>query len=89
MNYSVLQAESKIFLGFTRADPEIFKREGAVCRPKWLVGEENFIFQMVQRGRNNVRNYKSFWQDISISIFKFSPFLLIESYHFFQNLQTL
>ena len=47
MNYSVLRAESKIFLGFTRMDQEIFKGEGAVCRPQWLVGEENFMFQMV------------------------------------------
>ena len=29
---------------------------GAVCRPPWLADEENFSFQMIQKGQNNVRN---------------------------------
>ena len=28
-------------------DPEIFKKEGALCRPPFLVDEENSRFQMV------------------------------------------
>ena len=29
------------------ADPEILKREGALCRSPWLAGKENFRFQIV------------------------------------------
>ena len=40
------------------ADPEILERGGALYRPTWLMYEENFRFQMVWKGQNNVRNYK-------------------------------
>ena len=29
------------------ADPEILESGGALCRPQWLAGEENFRFHMV------------------------------------------
>ena len=35
-----------------------FEKGGTLCRPPWLVDEENFSFQMVYKGQNNVRNYK-------------------------------
>ena len=31
---------------FPGADPEILEEGGALCRPSWLAGEENFGFQM-------------------------------------------
>ena len=39
-----------------------------------LADKEKCRFQMVYKGQNNVRNYK-FLANISVSIFKFSPFL--------------
>ena len=31
----------------TGADQEILKMGGALCRPPWLAGDENYKFQMV------------------------------------------
>ena len=44
-------------------DPEIlgrsvFLKGDALCWPPLLEEEENVRFQMVQKGQNNVRNYK-------------------------------
>ena len=43
----------------TGTDPEILKRSGALCRLPCLADEENFRFQMVLKGQNNDRSYKS------------------------------
>ena len=55
----------------TEVDPDIFKRGvgGALCWPPWLAGKEN------QRKNEVTLENISFWQNTSISIFKFSPFL--------------
>ena len=42
-----LSVDFRSWLQSPGADPEIFKRGGALCRPLWLAGEENFRFQMV------------------------------------------
>ena len=39
-----------------------------------LADEENFRFEMVLKGQNNIRNL-SFWQSISISVSNFFPIL--------------
>ena len=49
----------------SRADPEIQKMEGAVCRPPCLADQENFRFQVVLKGQNNVRNYKFFTKNFN------------------------
>ena len=61
----------------TWADPEISKRGrggeeggGALCWPQWLLDEENFS-KKVKITFETI----SFWQNTSISIFTFSPFL--------------
>ena len=51
--------------------------------------EENVMFQMVQKGLNNVRNYKFlgkyFYQHFQIfSIFIYNEILPIKSYQFFK-----
>ena len=51
-------------------DPEILKRGGG----SMLANEENFRFEVVLKGQNNIRNL-SFWQNISISVSKFFPIL--------------
>ena len=48
-------------------------------RPAWLAREENVRFQMVQKGRSNVRNYR-FLEKIFISVF--SNFLHFYSQNF-------
>ena len=40
-----------------RAGYRDFEKRGAVCRPPWLSDEENFRFQIVLKGQNNVTNY--------------------------------
>ena len=67
--------------------------EGAICRPPWLADEENFRFQMVSKGQNNVRNYKFLAKYFSV-ISNFLYFyiqgkLLDEILSIFENLQTL
>ena len=65
-----------IKLTITEADAEIFQKGGgregggALCRPPWLA---EITLETI-----------SFWQNISISIFKFSLFLSIKSYQFFK-----
>ena len=56
------------------------KRGGALCRPPWLG------FRWSKKAEITLETI-SFWQNISISIFKFSPFLLIKSYQFFKIYQ--
>ena len=48
-------------------------------RPGWLAREENIRFQMIQKGRSNVRNYR-FLEKIFISVF--SNFLHFYSQNF-------
>ena len=45
-------------INISGADPDIFKRGGALCPPPWLAREENVRFQMDLKGRNKVRNCK-------------------------------
>ena len=73
----------------TGADPGILKRGGALWLPPWLTGEKDFRFQMVQKGQNNVRNYKFlakyFSQHFQIfSIFIYNESLPMKSYQFFK-----
>ena len=91
---------SKITRAFDQAcisgeGPEILKWErGGLCRRTWLADKENFRFQMVWEGQNNVRNY-NFWGEIFLLVFlnvlqfyiqwKFADEIL----SIFQNLQTL
>ena len=65
------------------------KKGGALCRLPWLVDEENFRFQIVQKRQNNVRNYKLltkyFYQHFQIfSIFIYNESLPMKSYQFFK-----
>ena len=41
------QREMETLHSSTGADPEIFKKGGALWRPPWLAGEKKFRFQMV------------------------------------------
>ena len=57
-------------LSYSGADPEILKRGGALCRPtKNILG-----FRWSKKAKITLETI-DFWQNISISIFKFSPFL--------------
>ena len=51
-----------------------FGKGGALCQPPWLVDKENLRFQMSKKAKITLETI-SFWQNISISIFKFAPFL--------------
>ena len=70
-------------MGNSGADAEILKREGALCRLPWLVGEKILGFRWSKKAEITLETI-SFWQNISISIFQFSPFLSIKSYQFFK-----
>ena len=62
------------------ADPEILKRGGALCRSPWLANEENFRLKT-----KITLQTISFWQNISINIFKSSPFLYtMKAYQLFK-----
>ena len=74
-------------------DSENLKRSGALCQPPWLTNEENFSSRWSIKAKVTLETI-SFWQNISISIFKFSPFLYTTKAcqwisSIFQNLQTL
>ena len=63
--------------GVLGVDSKILKRGGALCWSLWLAEEENFRFQMVYKGQNNVTNYrfleKYFYHHFQIfSIFKYN-----------------
>ena len=58
--------------GVSGADPKILKRGGALSWSLWLAEEENFRFQMVYKGQNNVTNYKFFCK---IFLSSFSNFI--------------
>ena len=71
------------------ADREILKRGGGVCRSPWLADEEKFMFQMVYKRPNNVRNHKFlakyFYHHFQIfSIFIYNESLPMKSYQFFK-----
>ena len=71
------------------ADPEILKRDGALCWPPWLADKENFRFQMVWKDQNNLTNYnflaKYFHQHFQIlSILICHENLSMKSYQFFK-----
>ena len=65
-----------------------FLKGGTLCRPPWLVAEENFRFQIVCKGQNN-------FGEIFLSVFlNFLHFYIQwkfadEILSIFQNLQTL
>ena len=56
---------------------EILKRGGAVSATM-VAGKESFRFQWSKKAEIT-SEIISFWQNIYISIFKFSPFLLVKS----------
>ena len=66
------------------AEPEIFKRGGAL-----YVGHHDWSAKKILGFRWSKKvevtlETITFWQNICISIFKFSPFLSIKSYQFFK-----
>ena len=63
-----------IYIHISGVDSQVFKRGGALWRPPWLAEEQSFRLQMVWKGKSNARNH-TFFANISIRIFKFSPFL--------------
>ena len=73
----------------TGADPGILKRGGTLSRPRCSVDKNYFNFQMVQNAKITLETI-SFLQNISITIFKFSPFFIyneslpMKSYQFFK-----
>ena len=74
---------------YSGADPQILKRGDTMCQSLWLVGEENFWFQMFWKGQNNVRKYKFlvnyFYQHFEIfSIFIYNESLAMNSYQSFK-----
>ena len=50
------------------------KRDGALCRPPWLADEKKLGFRWSKKAKLTLEII-SFWQNISIGILKFSPFL--------------
>ena len=71
------------------ADPDILKRGGALCRPPKLADEWNFRFQELQKGQNNVRNYKMlakyFYEHFQIFfVFTYNESLPMKSCQFFK-----
>ena len=70
------------------------KGEGALCQRTWLADKENFRFQMVWEGQNNVRNYKilgEIFLSVFLNVLQFyiQWKLADEILSIFQNLQTL
>ena len=59
--------------GYPGADPEISKRDGALCRPPQLT--KKLLGRRCSKKTKLMLETISFWQNISIIIFKFSPFL--------------
>ena len=53
------------------AHPEILKKGGALCQPPWLTDEEMLGFRWSKKAKITLETI-SFWQNISISILKFS-----------------
>ena len=73
----------------TGADAEILKGCGALCWPPSLGDIENFRFEMIYKGQNNVRNYKflakyfyKYFQNVSI--FTYNDRWPMKSYQFFK-----
>ena len=65
------------------ADPEILKRGVLyVVHHDWST-KKKLGFRWSKKAEIALETI-GFWQDISISIFKFSPFLSIKSYQFFK-----
>ena len=56
---------------------------GALCRPPWLASEKILSFRWSKKAKITLETI-SFRQNISISIFKFSPLLSIKSFQFFK-----
>ena len=52
---------------------KILKKRGALCQPPRLTDEENFRFKS-KKAKITLETI-SFWQNISDTIFKFSPLL--------------
>ena len=65
-----------------------FEKVGALCRPPWLAGEENLGFRWSKKAEITLETL-SFWQNISIGIFKFSRFLSIKSCQFLKFTNAL
>ena len=75
--------------GVSGMDPKILKRGGALCWSLWLAEEDNFRFQMIYKGQNNVTNYKFFAKYLYhhfqiFSIFKYNESLPMKFYQIFK-----
>ena len=62
----------------TWADPEIFKREALYVGHHGWPGKKILSLRWSKKAEVTLETI-SFWKNISISIFKFSPFLSIKS----------
>ena len=67
----------------TWADPEIFKREALYVGHHGWPGKKILSLRWSKKAEVTLETI-SFWKNISISIFKFSPFLSIKSCQFFK-----
>ena len=76
---SCVMKKHYFFMEESRGGSWDFGKMDGLCRPPRLATEENFRFQMVWKGQNNVRNYK-FWAKYFYQYFQFfSIFIYNES----------
>ena len=68
---------------FTGADPEILKKGGCSMLATMVGWQKKLGFRWSKKAEITLETI-GFWQNIYISIFKFSPFLPIKSYQFFK-----
>ena len=74
--------------GMLRGRLRDFEKAISPCRPPWLAGEENFRFQMVLKGQNNVQNSKFFLKYL-YQYFQIFSIFIDKILSIFQNLLTL
>ena len=74
-----------LLLSIENAELHNFADDNTIsCTEKsWLAGEKNLDFRWSKKAKITLETI-SFWQNVSISILKFSPFLLLKSYQFFK-----
>ena len=70
-------------VSYAGADPEILERGAQYVGHHGWPAKKILVFRWPKKAEITLENI-SFWQNISISIFKFCPFLLIKSFQFFK-----
>ena len=76
-------ASKPSFSILTGADPEIFKREALYVGHHGWPAKKILGLRWSKKAEITLETI-GFWQNISTSIFKFSPFLSTKSYQFFK-----